>query len=727
MNLFETQPETRARLDAEAAERAYAELAASVSDTKHAPTLILDDLEQADGAIRACLRYVGAEPDAVPEGVEDFNERLECLCRSSGTAHRAVSLDDRWYKKAFGALLGTLDTGKPIALLPNVMRGYYYLEPGSKRKVAITPRVAKHISKQAVLFYKPLPARKLRIRDLALFIAGIFDLNDYALVFFATLVATLIGLLPAWANNIAFNNVVPSGMVSLIIPIAALLVGVTVSSTLIGVCRNLVMARLTTKLNVTTEAATFARLLVLPPTFFKKYASGDLASRVSGVSTLAQTIVSILLGAGLSAVMSIVYILQVAAYAPALALPALCIVVFQAVLTTFVTLVNMRYERITMQESAKLSGMVTALLGGVQKIKLAGAEERAFAQWAHGYAALARATYNRPTMLRALPALVSLVGTVGNIAIYFMAGSTHVSVADYMSFNVAFGQATGAIMALAGVSTQVAQVRPQLEMVGPILESEPEIAEGKPSVSALSGQIEVSNLSFRYDERAPYVVKDLSFTIRPGEYVAIVGKSGCGKSTIVRLLLGFEKPERGSIMYGRHDVSTVDLRSLRSHIGTVMQNGGLFASDIESNITIAAPTATVDDAWEAAELAGVAADIRKMPMGMQTMISEGSGGVSGGQRQRLLIARAVCGNRRILIFDEATSALDNVTQKHVSDALAGLRCTRLVIAHRLSTVRECDRILVLDGGRIVEQGSYEELMARDGLFAQLAARQRLEV
>jgi ABC-type bacteriocin/lantibiotic exporter with double-glycine peptidase domain len=295
-----------------------------------------------------------------------------------------------------------------------------------------------------------------------------------------------------------------------------------------------------------------------------------------------------------------------------------------------------------------------------------------------------------------------------------------------MSFNAAYGQMTAAMMAFAGVAGQFAQIGPMLEMVAPILKAEPEVDDNKPPADEVMGGLDVSDVSFRYSDDTPYILQDLSFSVKPGEYVAIVGKSGCGKSTIVRLLLGFEKPELGTIFYGVHDVTKVDLRSLRSHIGTVMQNGQLFMGSISSNITISAPWATLDDAWEAAEIAGIADDIRKMPMGMQTMVTEGGGGVSGGQRQRLLIARAVCGKKRILIFDEATSALDNVTQKHVSDSLENLDCTRIVVAHRLSTVRHCDRILVVDGGRIAEEGTYDELLAQDGIFSELVARQRLD-
>ena len=726
MSWLESQIGIRSRLDAEATERAYAELAASVSRPKDTPTFFQDELEQSDGAVRACLRYCGVKPGDVPDSVKDKEQRIDWLCRPTGTMHREVRLEGTWYKEAFGALLGRLDTGEAVALLPRGIHGYVMLEPSSGKKTKVNAETAKRLDSEAVFFYRPLPAKSLTVRDLAVFLLRIFDRNDYLLVIVAAVIATLIGLLPAAANAIAFGTVVPSGRASLIAPIGALLVGVACSKALIDICRNLVMDRMAIKLNVITEAATFARVLSLPASFFRNYASGNLASRVSVVTALGQQIVSILLGSGLTALLSLVYVFQIAAYAPALALPALAVVLIEAGLTAAVALITVRYERVAMEANSNLSGVVTALLNGVQKIKLAGAEDRAFAKWAHGYSTYARAMYNRPTLLRATPALVTFVGLFGNIVIYYFAGVSHVSIADYMAFNVAFGQMTAALMVIANMAGQFAQVQPMFEIVAPILEAEPEIEEGKPSVARLNGSISVSGVSFRYDENSRYVLEDLSFEVKAGEYVALVGKSGCGKSTIMRLLLGFEKAERGTIFYGPYEVQKVDLRSLRQHIGTVMQDGKLFLGDIQSNITISNPTATLDDAWAAAEIAGIADDIRKMPMGMKTLVSEGSGGMSGGQRQRLMIARAVCGKRKILMLDEATSALDNKTQKHVIDSLDSLKCTRVVVAHRLSTVKHCDRILVVDGGRIAEEGTYDELIAKNGLFAELVSRQRLD-
>ena len=720
------QLEERAELNAAKTERAYAELAASVSPKGTTPPTRKQDSEQIDDAVMACLKHMGVETGDAPHSINDFEERIDWLCRPSGTMHRTVRLNPDWQKDAFGAMLGRLDTGEVVAFIPRGTAGYHYLDPQTGEQVKVNAQVAARIDQEAVFFYRPLPSRPLQSDDLTSFLFSTFSRADFLIVIGAALTVTLIGLLPAWANRVAFGVVAPSGQVGLVFPIALLLVGVTVTTTLFGTCRNLIMARMSTKIDIAIESATYARVLSLPAKFFKEYSAGELASRMDSFTSLCRQMVSIVLGSGLSALLSLVYVFQIFVYAPSLAAPVLVVVVIQAALGIVSTLLTIKYERASMEANAKTSGVVTALLEGIQKIKLAGAEDLAFAKWAHGYSEYAKATYNRPALLNALPALVGLVGLLGNMFIYNTAATTGVSYDNYIAFNVAYGQTTGAIMALASIAGQLAQAKPLLDLIEPIMEANPETDDDRPSVESLAGAVEVSGVSFRYDKSLPCILNDLTFSVSPGEYVALVGESGCGKSTIMRLLLGFEEPERGSIFYGPHDVRQVNLRSLRRHIGTVMQDSRLFAGSIFENITISAPSATLDDAWKAAELAGIADDIRTMPMGMQTLVSEGGGGVSGGQRQRIMIARAVCGNRRILMFDEATSALDNKAQKHVVDSLASLRCTRIVIAHRLSTVRECDRILVVADGGIAEEGSYDELIERGGIFADLVARQRID-
>jgi ABC-type bacteriocin/lantibiotic exporter with double-glycine peptidase domain len=371
--------------------------------------------------------------------------------------------------------------------------------------------------------------------------------------------------------------------------------------------------------------------------------------------------------------------------------------------------------------------MVYALINGVTKIKNAGAEKRAFARWSRQYVKAAQYLYRPPMILKLSTAISTAITLLGTIVLYYGAVSSGVSVADYMAFNSAYAMVSGAFMSLAGIALTAANIRPILKMVQPIFNAEPEVELNRHVVTNLRGGVELNNVSFRYSDTMPNVLDNISLKIRPGQYVAIVGKTGCGKSTLMRILLGFEKPQKGSVYYDGKDISSIDLKSLRQKIGVVMQNGSLFQGDIFSNIIISAPWLTLDDAWEAAEMAGMADDIRQMPMGMNTVISEGQGGISGGQKQRLMIARAVAPKPKVLMFDEATSALDNITQKKVSDSLEQLKCTRIVIAHRLSTIRHCDRIIVLDGGKVVEDGTYEELLALGGTFSELVERQRVDL
>ena len=726
MNIYESQILERENYDRQFTERAFDELAASVSSGGDAWEFISADAEGTDRATVACLKYLKIQPGWVPESVKDPEERIDWLCRPSGTMYRKVTLIGKWYRSACGAMLGVLSDGEMTALLPRRAGGYSYIDPRTGIPVRINKKNAEMIQQEAVLFYKPFPAGPVGKTELFSYIRQLIRGADIVRLFLYVLAITLLGLLPAMIYNMVFSNVIPGGQTGAMIPIGLFLLGAGISTAILGASKTLFVARLGQKVTMMSQAAFYSRILSMPAGFFKAYEPGDLAGRVRSMSEILMMGITAALESGATVFLSVIFVIQIYHYAPTLALPAFLITVVQIAMIIILTKLGARYRLRAMEAATRLSGTEESLLSGQQKIKLSGAEDRAFAKWAHRYSEYARYTYKVPLIIRSVPVCIMLVGMLGTIWIYYRAGmDEELTVSGYMAFSIAFGQITGVISMVATVAEQIVRIKSLYPLMRPILEAEPEVRTESMGVEKLSGRIEVADASFRYHPNAPYIFEDLSFTVKPGEYVGIVGRSGCGKTTVLQLLLGMEKPERGTVFYDNYDVSTVDPKSLRRHLGVVTQGGRLFAGDILNNITIASPKAGIEDAWEAAEIAGIAEDIRKMPMGMQTIISEWGGGISGGQRQRILIARAVCQKKKILLFDEATSALDNVTQRHVSEQLAKLSCTRIVIAHRLSTVKDCDRILVLDQGRIAEQGNYEELMQRQGLFYELVKRQQL--
>jgi NHLM bacteriocin system ABC transporter ATP-binding protein len=568
--------------------------------------------------------------------------------------------------------------------------------------------------------------KKLGIPDLLKYMKNSITYGDLVVIVLATLAVQLVGMIEPRVYSLVTGKILEGHNMNLMAGVGVFLLTSAFAAQLIGLVRSLLMQRINTKTSQAVQASVMMRILSLPVSFFRRYSSGELSSRAGSVNSLCSMMLNNILSIGLSSLLSLLYVAQIFSFAPALVWPSLLIILATVVMSLAVSLVQIGISRKRMKLSAEEQGMSYAVMNGIQKIRLSGSEKRVFARWGRLYAKGAQLEYNPPLFLKINTVITTAISLIGTIVLYYLAIQTNVGVSQYYAFTAAYGRVMGAFSALAGIAVSVASIRPVLEMAEPILKAEPEVAADKQPVDRVTGHIEMSHVSFRYEENTPYVLNDLSLDIKAGEYVAIVGRTGCGKSTLVRLLLGFEKPEKGGIFYDRHDLNSIDPRSLRKHIGVVIQNGQLFQGDIFSNITISAPDLTLDEAWEAAEMAGIAQDIREMPMGMQTLISEGQGGISGGQKQRLMIARAVAPKPSILIFDEATSALDNKTQKQVSGALDKLNCTRIVIAHRLSTIRNCDRILVMDKGTIIEEGTYDDLIAQNGHFAELVARQRLD-
>ena len=726
MGWFDEQIKQRKQLDDEVFSDSFFNMIGAVEGNRVYSALANQSI-MTKNAIDEILKYYHVKTRDLPEDIADVNEQLEYLLRPSGIMHRSVELKEGWYKDAIGAMLAVeKESGNVVALLPSGLSGYSFLNAETGKTEKINRKNYTKFEQDAICFYKPFPMKKIGIPDLIGYMFGMLSVSDLVLYGASIGIVAAIGLLIPKLNNALFSHVITSKSMQLLIVVTVFLACVTVSQLIFSAIKTLFEARINTKLNINVEAASMMRVLSLPAGFFKNYSSGNLSSRIGSLENLCEMLVSSMLSTSLTSVFSLIYITQLFKYGRALVAPAIIIILVTTAFSIITTFARMNLSRKTMDLAAKESGMSYALLSGVQKIKLSGSEKRAFARWGNLYAQEARLMYNPRMFIKINSVISSAITLIGTIVLYFEAAESGVSVPDYIAFTAAFGVISGAFSGLTGIATNIASIKPTLEMVKPILDAEPEISDGKEVVRKISGGIEVNHLSFKYNESMPNIVDDMSFKIKPGQYVAIVGKTGCGKSTVMRLLLGFEKPQKGAIYYDGKDINSIDLKSLRRKIGVVMQEGKLFQGDIFSNITISAPWLTLDDAWEAAEMAGVADDIRNMPMGMNTLISEGSGGVSGGQRQKLMIARAIAPKPKILMFDEATSALDNITQKIVSDSLDSLKCTRIVIAHRLSTIRHCDRILCLDGGHIIEDGTYDELIAKGGFFADLVSRQRLE-
>ena len=726
MGWFDNQIKSRREADQQLLDDSFVKIAGVVMGQRSAEKLG-DERIITKNAIDEVLKYYHYKTVELPDSVTKAEDQLDYCMRPHGIMRRNVKLTSGWYKDAYGPMLGFIkETGIPVALIPGNISGYRFTDPETGRSMKLNSTTEKLIDEEAICFYRPLPQKKLTIKDLLIYMKRCITFSDIVMIVAATASVSLVGLLMPRLTALLTGAVLHSGRYDALISIAICMLCVSFSSQLLSSVSSFINTRLNTKTSLGVQASMMMRIMSLPANFFRRYSAGELRSRSQSVNQLCALLLGIVLSSGLSSVTSLMYITQIFSFTPVLVVPSLIIILVTVIFSTLSTLVQIRINKQIMEHEAKESGMTYAMITGVQKIKLAGAEKRVFAKWLNLYSAGAELVYNPPVFIK-INSVISLgISLISNIILYSLAVKSGISQSSYFAFTTAYGMLSGAFMTLSGMALSAARIKPILEMAEPFLNTEPETSDNKEIVTSISGGVELDHISFRYAENLPLVIDDLSLKVKPGEYVAIVGKTGCGKSTLMRILLGFEKPEKGSVRFDGKDINSLDLPSLRKRIGTVMQDAGLFQGEIYSNIVITAPELTLADAWEAAEKAGIAADIREMPMGMNTVIGEGQGGISGGQRQRLMIARAIAPKPKLLMFDEATSALDNKTQKQVSEALDSMGCTRIVIAHRLSTIKHCDRIIVIDGGHIIEDGTYDDLIAANGYFAELVERQRLD-
>ncbi len=726
MGWFDSQIEQRKRVELDLVNESFQKMAQAVVGHKIGDGSFIPEGADVKDAISRLLQYFDIKEKEVPAKCRDLEDQLDFQLATSGVMYREVVLEKGWHVNSFGAMIAKMRDGTVITLIPATSGGYSFVDPKSGHTVKVTASVEKTIGEEAFCFYKPFPMRAMKLKDLFKYMLACLNMGDLIAFGIAALIITLVGLGITKLNQILFGAVLQYQSYQLLVAVASFLLCLTVGSLLFTVTKSILLARISTKLTVSVDAATMMRVLSLPADFFKDYSSGELNQYIGHMNSICTSLIESILSSSITGVFSLIYIGQFFALTPSLVLPAVIITVASLGISLVTAKVQSRDTANMVPVQAKENGLTYSLISGIRKVRLSGAENRAFAKWADIFSTEITCAYDPPLILKISSVLISAISLIGTIVLYIVAIRSNVPVADYFAFNNSFAYMTTAFTAISSIASSAGTIKPLVMAIKPLLDAVPESGEGKEAVTSITGGIEFSHVSFRYTENGPWVIDDLTLNIAPRSYVAIVGKTGCGKSTLIRLLMGFELPTKGTIFYGNKDTRLLDMRSVRKQIGTVMQDARLFGGSLFENITISDPTLTLDDAWEAAEIAGMADSIREMPMGMNTMLQEGTGSISGGQRQRLIIARAVATKPKLLLLDEATSALDNITQKKVADALDKMKCTRIVIAHRLSTIKNCDRILVLDKGHIIEEGTYDELIAKGGYFAELVEKQRVD-
>lgn len=671
------------------------------------------------------------EPKHIESYQNSVTNQLIAIAKSSKIRVRKVILRGVWWKEENGNLLAFTKEGNvPVALIQKNSSQYILKNLQTNTETTVNNEVAETLEPIAYMFFSGFDVKMTSIKKVLGF-AMQGAKRDTKFLIIAALAGSLIGLLVPILSGVMFDDVIPTADRSLHFEIFGILLVIGFVTAGLQLIQGVLQLRVESKSSINLQVGVMDYILRLPVTFYKNYTAGDLTNRVLSINSIRQIVSNTLITAALSGAFSFVNLILLFYYDSKLAWIGVALGVIAALFTVGMGLLKLKHDRQISQQQGEIQGFLFEFLSGITKIRMTGGEKRIFTLWAEKFSKLKKLGFSSgsyqnfvETFNASYPLFTSIFffSFIYYTVLHADTAASMLTVGAFMAFITAFNKFLNDSLRISMAFITSMNVIPLYERVKPILEAEPESAEQSTDPGELSGEIEMNSLSFRYHEDQPLVLNNISFKIKPGEMVAFVGSSGSGKSTIMRLLLGFEYPEAGSIYYDGESFESMNKELVRRQIGVVLQNGALMSGSIFQNI-IGNSELTLEDAWEAARMAGMEEDIKHMPMEMHTMVSEGAGTFSGGQRQRLMIARAIVHKPRLLFMDEATSALDNKTQNIVSESLDKLQATRIVIAHRLSTIKNADRIFVLDKGSIVESGNYDELMDKNGLFAELAKRQ----
>ncbi|MEH2565248.1 NHLP bacteriocin export ABC transporter permease/ATPase subunit [Bradyrhizobium sp. AZCC 2289] len=686
-----------------------------------------DPLLAACRIVAEAIRVPFIVPARAASARQEFADVVE-IARTARLRVRQTLLRGKWWQQDVGPLVGWHgEERNPVALIRGARHRYTMIEPGTGTHRPVDRSLAMELAPEAVTFYPALPSRPVRFRDLLTFSIR-HSSGNVGRIALAVVAIGLLSLVTPLITNLLISSVIPRTELDQLAFCALALAVTAVAMASVQAMEGLAMLRLEGLIDWKLQAAVIDRLLRLPASLFREYTVGDFVDRSMGIDAARRIFTGRALRGMMAGLFCWFSIGLMFYYDLRLGLVAFVLTMVRAILIIATSAIRLYHENNHFNLQGKIGGFVLQLISGISKLRVAAATFRALAVWSRQFAIQKQYFMASQRTANALGVFETSFPTIATLIIFAAASFTNsrllLDIGGFFAFFTAFGQSMASVGAWAsGVSESLIAI-PHLTRLRPLISAVVEVSEDRKPPGELSGAVELSRLTFRYLPSGPPVLDNVTLRIAQGEYVAIVGPSGSGKSSLFRLLLGFERPESGAVFLDGKALDTLDISAVRRQLGVVLQNGKLATGSLYDNIC-GGVQLPLEHAWEAARLAGLDADIERMPMGMHTVIAEGVNTLSGGQRQRIMIARAIARRPRILLFDEATSSLDNQSQAIVSASLGNLNVTRIVIAHRLSTVREADRIIVLVDGKVVQTGSYAELSKTPGMFAAFAQRQLL--